>query len=164
MRKRIQSRSQKNRGDAPEPVRVLVLKGLSMYEHWTETRELPDELLDLIQHYRRVLEAAERRANILKHGTNVKFHEDFEKKVMMIMRLPTASAIPFHNVYPYEVFHIDGQLMCVGMWTDRDREIYLFPVKNNGCDMKAVFEQQPVSLHSRVQCRRIQYRNEWHLI
>ena len=43
----------------------------------------------------------------------------------MILKTTTPNGIPFHNDYPFELYCINGEMFKVGMWCDRDHEIYI---------------------------------------
>ena len=81
--------------------------------------ELPTELWDLIFIFR----SMSVRAGLLSRCMLV------NKQNYIILKTPTKSAVPFHNMYPFDMFTFTtcGQTIdvCVGLWADRNDEIYI---------------------------------------
>ena len=128
---------------------------------------LDDDSLSLIQHYRRILEACQRREHILKHAT-LEYAwsphlKDYQNTFMdMIVRVPTSSAVPFHNSFPWEVYSFDGLKVRIGMWEDRNNLIYLL-----GDDVQSWNHVRNIPIGTKlfldmdIQCKRIRYKEEW---
>lgn len=129
---------------------------------------LDDDSLEIIQRYRRILEACQRRENILKHATLAcvwypQITKNYKDSFMdLIVKVPTHSGIPFHNQYPWEIFSFNGKDVRVGMWEDRDNLIYLV-----GEDVQSWEHMRNVSIGTKlflsdhIECKRIKYKNEW---
>lgn len=129
---------------------------------------LDDDSLSLIQHYRRVLEACQRREHILKHGTleyawSPHLKKDYGNTFMdLIIKVPTYSAIPFHNSPPWELYSFDGLKVRIGMWEDRNNLIYLI-----GDDVQTWNRVRNIPIGTKlfldmdIKCKRIQYKKEW---
>ena len=117
-----------------------------MFSEWTQPLELPDEILDSIQWYRRILDAGACRSKILKHSVFVQKEQENN-----IFKTPTRSGVPFHNNFPFEKFDVDGRVVKVGMWCDRDDEIYIM-------DGDGLFDLS----QSRIQCKRIYFQKKWY--
>jgi hypothetical protein len=128
---------------------------------------LDDDSLALIQRYRRIGEACQRREFILRHAM-LEYAwspgvQDSRRTFMdLIVRVPTSSAVPFHNNPPWEVFSFNGQDVRIGMWEDRSNLIYLF-----GDDVQTWDFVRQKSIGSKlfveydIRCKRIRYKKEW---
>ena len=128
---------------------------------------LDDDSLELIQHHRRILEACQQRESILKHATleyawSPKCKGYAHTFMDLVVRVPSFSAIPFHNSPPWEVFSFNGVNVRIGMWEDRNNLIYLLGDDvqswNHVCNISA---GSKLFLNVDIQCKRIRYKNEW---
>lgn len=128
---------------------------------------LDDDVLELIQHYRRVSEACQRRESILKHATLEYAWSPGTKNsigtlVDLIVRVPTVSAIPFHNDPPWEIFSFNGKNVRVGMWEDRSNLIYLFAE-----DVQSWNHVVHIPIGSKlffkndIRCKRLRHKKKW---
>lgn len=144
-----------------------------MWSAWSIQIDLPDDVLEVIQMYRRIEEAKDRRINILRAArlcvawnTNVwksyflKQQSDF---LDLILVVPSTSAVPFHNKHPFEVYKIDGTDVRIGMWEDRNNLIYI-----HGNDIQAWNFIKHVSVgqkpfqNSKIYCKRIRFQKKWY--
>lgn len=128
---------------------------------------LDDDCLNLIQHYRRILEACQRREHILKHATleyawSPHLKDYGNMFADLIVRVPTSFAKPFHNSPPWELYSFDGLDVRIGMWEDRSNLIYLI-----GDDVQSWDHVRHIPIGSKlfsdidIQCKRILYKKEW---
>lgn len=129
---------------------------------------LDDDSLAIIQRYRRILEACQRREYILKHATlayvwSPRITKNYKDSFMdLIVKVPSDSAIPFHNQYPWEIFSFNGIDVRIGMWEDRYNLIYLV-----GEDVQSWEHMRNISIGTKlflnddIKCKRIKYKSEW---
>ena len=128
--------------------------------------DLPDDILHLIQLQRRILEAASRREDILRHATLHYVWSPGMKNSLglcdLVAKVQTSNAVPFHNTSPFEVFLIDGIKVRVGMWEDRHDLIYLIADDvQTWAHVRYAWLGSHILKYSSIKCQRLRWKGEW---
>jgi hypothetical protein len=131
------------------------------FSDWSVSIQLPEDILALIQWYRRVLEACLRRELLFSHATvsmNPFYPEGSWEPGGVVLKVSTCYTTPFHNTPPFELFAIDDTIVAVGMWSDFEQEIYFLGPTHIASTRVG---ERAFSPHSTIRAKRIRFGGVW---